>query len=51
MKLSTPSTVLANPIKDIGYIYDLSCQPSAQRHSDFWEQGCNNHPTKAGYKV
>ena len=51
MKLRTPFTVVANPLRDIDRIHDFSYQLPNERQGDFWEQECKLHPTKSTCKL
>ena len=51
MKLRTPFTVVANPLRDIDRIHDFSYQLQNERQGDFWEQECKLHPTKSTCKL
>ena len=51
MKLRTPFTVVANPLRDIDRIHDFSYQLPKERQGDFWEQECKLNPTKSTCKL
>ncbi len=51
MKLRTPFTIIANPLKDFDYIHDFSYQLPDQRKFDFWDKECQLHPTKSHCKI
>ncbi len=50
MKLRTPFTIVANPLRDIHYIHDFSYQLPNEKQSDFWEKECKLNPTKFACK-
>ncbi len=45
MKLRTPFTVVANPLRDLDHIHDFNYK--LPNENDFWEQECKLHPTKS----
>ncbi len=51
MKLKTPFTVIANPLRDIDYLHDFSYQSPDQRQSEFWEKECKLNPAKSTCKL
>ena len=51
MKLSTPFTVIANPLRDIDHIHDFNYKLPTKDQSDFWEQECKLHLTQSTYKL
>ena len=51
MKLRTPFTVVANPLRDIGHIHDFSYKLPNEKRGDFWENECKLHPTKSTCKL
>ena len=51
MKLRTPFTVVANPLRDIGHIHDFSYKLPNEKRGDFWELECKLHPTKSTCKL
>ncbi len=51
MKLRTPFTVAANPLKDIDYMHDFSYKLPKDKRDEFWENECNLHPTISTCKL
>ena len=49
MKLRTPFTVVANPLRDLDHIHDFNYK--LPNKNDFWEQECKLHPTKSTCKL
>ena len=50
MKLRIPFTVIANPLRDIEHLYDFSSLLPFYKNLGFWEEECNNYPTKFACK-
>ena len=51
MKLRTPFTVIANPLRDIDHIHDFNYKLPKENLVNFWEQECKLHPTKSTSKL
>ena len=51
MKLRTPFTVFAHPLRDLDYIHDFSSELPQQKQDLFWEEECKPHPTKSTCKL
>jgi len=51
MKLRTPFTVFANPLRDIDHIHDFSYELPQQKQDLFWEKECKLHPAKSTCKL
>ncbi len=51
MKLRSPFTVLANPLRDFDYLHDFSYQLPEVKNNLFWEKECNLHPSKSTCKL
>ena len=51
MKLRTPFTVVANPLRDFDHIHDFNYKLPKESEGDFWEQECKLHPTKSTCKL
>ncbi len=51
MKLRTPFTVIANPLRDIDRMHDFSYKLPNKRHVEFQEKECMKNPTKSTCKL
>ncbi len=51
MKLRTPFTVFANPLRDLDHIHDFSYELPQQKQDLFWEQECRLYPNKSTCKL
>ena len=51
MKIRTPFTLIANPVKDIDQMHDFSYELPNEKQGDFWEKECNLHPAKSTCKL
>ena len=51
MKLRTPFTVVANPLRDLDHIHDFNYKLPNENESDFWEEICKVNPTKSSCKL
>ncbi len=51
MKLRTPFTVAANPLRDINHIHDFNYKLTNENKGDLWEEICKLHPTKSSCKL
>ena len=51
MKLRTPFTVVANPLRDLDHIHDFNYKLPNENEDGFWEQECKLHPTKSACKL
>ena len=51
MKLRTPFTILANPLRDLDHIHDFSYELPQQKQDLFWEQECKLYPNKVTCKL
>ena len=51
MKLRTPFTVFANPLRDLDYIHDFSYQLPQENNKLFLEKECNLYPAKCTCKL
>ena len=50
MKLRTPFTAIANPLRDIDDILDIKYKLPNENQGVFWEEECKLHPTKSTCK-
>ena len=51
MKLRTPFTVLASPLRDLDRIHDFSYELPCENNDLFWEEECKSHPNKLTCKL
>ena len=51
MKLRTPFTVFAKPLRDLDHIHDFSYELPQQKQDLFWEQECKLYPNKSTCKL
>ena len=51
MKLRTPFTLVANPLRDLDHLHDFNYKFPNENESDFWEEICKVHPTKSSCKL
>ncbi len=51
MKLRSPFTISANPIRDLDRINDLADQVVDEKLGDYWEQECKLNPAKSTCKL
>ena len=51
MKLRTPFTVVANPLRDIDYIHDFSYRLPQEKNDLFWLKECELNPSKPNCKI